>query len=70
MPEEGEWLVGERLTLADIAVASPLVNYAHCGGSLDAYPRVQAFAARMHARKGFASNIAWEKGALEKIRGG
>ncbi|MAC11371.1 MAG: glutathione S-transferase, partial [Sphingorhabdus sp.] len=70
MPEDGDWLVGERLTLADLAVASPLVNYAHCGGSLDAYPRVQAFAARMHARKGFASNIAWEKGALEKIRGG
>ena len=70
MPEDGDWLVGERLTLADLAVASPLVNYAHCGGSLADYPRVEAFAARMHTRKSFAGNIAWEKGALEKIRGG
>ncbi len=70
MPEGEGWLVGESITLADIAVASPLVNYAHTGGSLNQYPRIAAFAERMHARPCYAPSIAWENKALAKLRGG
>ncbi|MDE0933801.1 MAG: glutathione S-transferase family protein [Novosphingopyxis baekryungensis] len=69
MPEGDGWLLGERLTLADIAIASPLVNLRHAGGTLDAHPRIAAFAERLHARPCFASSIAWEERALAKIRG-
>ena len=69
MPDEGGWLVGDRISLADIAVASPLVNLFHAGGTLDAHPRTAAFARRMHARPCFAASIAWEKAALARIRG-
>ena len=70
MPDEGGWLVGERISLAEIAVASPLVNFAHAGGSLEAYPRTAAFARRMHARPCFAASIAWEEQALARVRAG
>lgn len=69
MPGDDDWLVGGTLSLADIAVASPLVNYAHTGGSLDKYPRIAAFAERMHGRSCYAGSIAWENGALAKIGG-
>ena len=46
-----QFLVGDTITLADVAVASPFVNYAHCGGSVDAatYPRLAAWLALIHA---------------------
>ena len=69
MPEGDGWLLGERLTLADIAIASPLVNLRHAGGTLDAHPRIAAFAERLHVRPCFAASIAWEERALAKIRG-
>jgi glutathione S-transferase len=50
LPESG-WLVEDRLTLADIALASPLVNLGHLG--LDygkGRPKLAAFAERMLAR--------------------
>ena len=38
VPDEGGYLVGDRLTLADLAVASPFVNFRHAG-SLSVPPR-------------------------------
>ncbi len=70
MPDGEGWLLGDRLTLADIAVASPLVNFIHAGGTLDAHPRTATFAARMHAQPCFAQSIAWEQAALANVRGG
>lgn len=60
-------LVEDRLTLADIAVASPLVNLAHVG-LLDGarHPRVAAFARHMHARPSFARSIDVERRALAR----
>lgn len=62
LPESGH-LVEDRLTLADIAVACPLVNLDHLGIAIDPalYPRTRAFAERMHARASFAPYIAKEK---------
>lgn len=68
LPADGGWLVGNALTLADLAVASPLVNLAHCDVAIDAarFPRVTAFAAKMHARPSFAAQIARESAFLSR----
>jgi glutathione S-transferase len=51
---EGSWLVDGRLTLADIAVASPLVNLTHLGIDFrGGRPKLAAFADRMLARDSF-----------------
>jgi glutathione S-transferase len=65
IPASG-FLVGDHLTLADIAVASPLVNIQHAGHVLDkdAYPKTAAYAAAIHARASFAPLIAAEKAML------
>jgi glutathione S-transferase len=65
IPASG-FLVGDRLTLADIAVASPFVNAAHCGVVPDpaTYPKLTAFLAAMHARPGFADWIRRERKML------
>lgn len=61
------YLVEDRLTLADIAVASVLVNLHHVGLLDEArHPRVTAFAGQMHARPSFARSIAVERRALAR----
>lgn len=59
-------LVGDNLTLADIAVASPFVNAAHAGYVPDAaaYPILTAYLAAMHARPSFADWIRRERKML------
>lgn len=59
-------LVGDSLTLADIAVASPFVNAAHAGYVPDAaaYPKLTAYLAAMHARPSFADWIRRERKML------
>ncbi len=63
-----EYLVGDALTLADIAVASPFVNLEHCGVAIDAatYPRLTAYTAAILARPSFAVPIERERGFLAK----
>lgn len=70
IPEDGGYLVGDRLTLADLAVVSPLANLAHMHVAIDreAYPRVAAFAERILARPSFAQWIEREGRALERLR--
>lgn len=65
LPDSG-FLVEDRLTLADIAVASPFANLAHAGYTVDAmaYPKVAAFAAAMLGRPSFAGMVARETRAL------
>jgi glutathione S-transferase len=65
MPDSG-YLVGDRLTLADISVASPFVNLAHCGIAPDAaaYPKLTAYLAKIHSGKGFAEWIPRERKML------
>ena len=65
IPASG-YLVGDVLTLADIAVASPFVNLAHCNIGPDAatHPKLSAFLAAMHARPSFAPWIGRERKML------
>lgn len=65
IPASG-YLVADRITLADIAVASPFVNAAHCGVTPDAarWPRLSAYLAAILGRSSFATGIAKEKRML------
>ncbi len=67
IPESG-WLVGDKLTLADIAVATAFANFRHLGMPVDAarYPKVAEFAERMLARPSFAGWVEREAAFLEK----
>lgn len=69
VPEPGQWLVGDRLTLADLAIASPFVNFAHAGAELDRerFPRLAAWLEAVQARPSLADSIAREKAFLQKI---
>ena len=59
---DGEFLVGGRLTIADVAAASPFVNLRHAGVAPERkrWPRLRAYLDRMHARPAFAKLIAEE----------
>jgi glutathione S-transferase len=68
---DNEYLVGNRFSLADIATASPFVNYQHGGGTIDRakYPRLANYVEKIHGRPSFKGFIAKEQGALAKMRG-
>jgi glutathione S-transferase len=67
MPSSGH-LVDDRLTVADIALASPFVNLLHVGVSVDpaTHPKTAAFVAAMLARPSFARLVAGEKAFLAR----
>ena len=62
IPASG-FLVEDRLTLADIAVAAPFANLGHmgCDAAAKGYPKTAAWAAAILARPSFAKLIAAEK---------
>jgi glutathione S-transferase len=68
IPASG-YLVEDRFTLADIAVASPLANlgYADCPIDAAQYPRVTAYLEAILARPSFAGLIAKEKAILARL---
>ena len=65
IPASG-FLVGDSFSLADIAVASPFVNVAHCGITPDTstYPKLTAYLAAIQSRPAFAEGIARERKML------
>ena len=67
LPKSG-WLVEDRLTLADIAVASPFVNFRHLGLDLglERRPRLAAFIDRMLERPSFKSWVDRETAFLAR----
>jgi len=62
-----EWLVGTRFGIADLAVASPFVNYAHAGEAVDAkrWPHLAAYLQRVHSRPSFKALIEEEAQAFK-----
>ena len=62
------FFVEDRLTLADLAVASPFVNFQHLGVGVERgkHPRTAAFIESIHARPSFARLIAKEKAFLAR----
>lgn len=65
LPDSGH-LVADRITLADIAVVSPLFNAEYAGVGIDAasYPRLAAFKTAMAARPSFARLLAMDAAML------
>jgi glutathione S-transferase len=70
IPPSG-FLVEDRLTLADIAVASPFANLAHAGVAWDEarHPRTKAYAEAILARPSLAGWIAREQAFLARNPG-
>lgn len=68
IPASG-FLVGDRLTLADLAVASPLMNFKHCGSAVDpaTHPKVAAWSAAILARPSFAPWVEKEERMMAKV---
>jgi glutathione S-transferase len=65
----GEFLVADRLTLADVSVTSQLVNLSHAGVAIDAaaYPALAHLYARVTERPSMAPLIAQDRAFLAKI---
>jgi glutathione S-transferase len=70
VPGEGGNLVGDSITLADIAVAGPFANFQHLGIEIDAarHPRTAAYVSRILARPSFSQWVERERSLLAKIR--
>lgn len=69
VPGAGGFLVGEGITLADIAVASPFANLSHAGVVLDEarHPKLVAWTRSVLERPSFAHWIGRETRFLQKF---
>jgi glutathione S-transferase len=68
VPDEGGYLVGDSLTLADIAVACPFANFRHTQTRVDPgrYPRTVAYVERILARPSLAQWVERETAFLTR----
>lgn len=68
LPESG-FLVEDRFTLADIAVACPLINIGYCSGVLQdgRWPRLKGWLQQMRERPSFAGALAAEAKVIERM---
>jgi glutathione S-transferase len=63
VPASGDAILGGRFSTADIALASPFVNWEHGGERVDAkrWPKLAAYIDRIHARPSFKACIEEER---------
>lgn len=68
IPASG-YLVEDRITLADIAVASPFVNLAHVGCPIDptCWPKTASYVRGILSRPSFASIVAAEQAFIARV---
>ncbi len=68
VPDDGGYLVGDRVTLADIAVAAPFANFRHAETNVDPvrYPRTVAYVDRILARPSLATWVERETAMLAR----
>lgn len=66
---DGGGIVGGRFGIADIALASPFVNFDHAGEGVDAgrWPRLAAYVQRMLSRPSFEKLVDEEKAAFASL---
>lgn len=67
IPDSG-YLVGDRLTLADIAVAGPFANFSHCDVAIDSarYPKITAYVNAILSRPSFSRYVERETAFLTR----
>lgn len=65
-----EFFVGNKFSIADISVATMLVNLEHAGEAVDAkrWPELAAFATRLHDRPSFKKLIEEERPFIQQLR--
>lgn len=63
-PAAGGFIVGDSLTLADIAIASPFANFGHMDTDLSRWPKTKAYTDAILARPSFAGLLAVENRIL------
>ncbi len=68
VPDDASYLVGDKLTLADIAVAGPFANFRHTDTKVDPerYPRTVAYVDRILGRPSLADWVERETAYLAK----
>jgi glutathione S-transferase len=68
VPDDGGYLVGDSLTLADLSVAGPFANFRHTRTNVDParYPRTVAYVDRILARPSLAPWIEQETAFLSQ----
>jgi glutathione S-transferase len=66
---DGDGVVEGGFSIADIALASPFVNFAHAGERVDAsrWPRLAAYLERVHARPSYKKLIDEEMAVFAKM---
>jgi glutathione S-transferase len=66
VPADGGYMVGDALTIADIAVASPFANFRHANTHIDRerYPRTVAYVERIMGRPSIAQWVERETAML------
>jgi glutathione S-transferase len=66
-----DYLVGNRFTVADLAVGSIFVNYRHGKGEIDArrWPKLAAYVERIHSRPSFKGLIEEDQRNLKAAGG-
>ena len=64
------YLIGNTFSVADIAVATHFVNFAHAGEAVDAkrWPQLSRYVASIHARPSFKAMIDEERPIAERFR--
>jgi len=67
---DAEFLVGGRLTIADIAVGSQLANFKYGDASIDSgrWPRFAAYVDRIHARPSFKAPMEEDLSGINAMR--
>ncbi|ACY19314.1 glutathione S-transferase family protein [Haliangium ochraceum] len=62
-----EFITGDRVSVADLAIATHFVSWIYSRVSLDAerWPKLAAYVQRMHARPSFQTVLAQEKALIE-----
>jgi glutathione S-transferase len=66
--EDHDYLVGDDLTVADIATGAQLITYQQGGGQIEAWPRLAQFFARLLQRPAWAAIRTEEESSLQAAR--
>ncbi len=64
--ESGDGIIGGRFSVADIAIASPMINMSYGGGTIDAgrFPKLAAYVERLTARPSYKALIEEERAGI------